>query len=72
MTAQKHKKKIRVQRTPIYRKKETISGRKTLIAGEKKELVETPIARGPSNWCRQDAKKLTTQSKSYIQHSKNN
>ena len=63
---------VRIQRTPIYNK-DAISGRKTLIARKKSTIgVKTPIARGPSNLCPKDAKKLATQSKSYTQHSKNN
>ena len=56
----------------MYKKEETISGRKTLIAKEKRYLAQKPITRGPSNLCPKDAKQLTTQSKSYIQHSENN
>ena len=54
-------------------KKEKKFGRNGLIARKKCTIgVKTPIARGPSNLCPKDAKRLATQSKSYIQHSKNN
>ena len=65
---------VRVQRTPIYNK-EAISGRKTLIARKKYAIgVKTLIARAEDQViCAQKTqKKLATQIKSYIQHSKNN